>query len=226
MKLWKALWPRRSQLLVGQEFWSWLASGPFAAKSVCARLQMVSSTSGLEAKPHACKSDGGPGQTCKGQWRGPREDYESSRAPVAPGTQCWMAEGGHPPQRPSTSPRTAMQQRGHSHCLLLLGEASLPSKTCIFCCPYRLAEQGKVPASQDSLDKNIGSTSPRQSGALLNSGDGKALAQSLPMKVGVIVSRLRAWTMEASSPGLSPGSVTYQLCDLGHFPVTLFSRLY
>lgn len=53
-------------VLGGPGFWSWLASGPFAAKSVCARLQKVSSTSGLEAKPHACKSDGGPGQTCKG----------------------------------------------------------------------------------------------------------------------------------------------------------------
>lgn len=145
---------------------------------------------------------------------------------MAPRTEPWMAEGGHPPQRPSTSPRPAMQQRGHSHRLLLLGEASLPSKTCIFCCPYRLAEQGKVPASQVSFDKNIGSTSLWQSGALLNSGDGRVLAQSLPVKVSVLVLRLRAWTMEASSPGLSPVSVTYQLCDLGRFPGTLFSRLY
>lgn len=76
-----------------------------------------------------------------------------------------------------------------------------------------LAKQRKVPAGHIEVDKNIYGTSPWQSGASLNLGDGRVLGWRFPMKVGVRVLRLRVWTTEA---GLRPGSVTYHLCDPGH----------
>lgn len=92
---------------VGQEFWAWPASSPWAAKSGCARLQMVSSPPSLEAQPMCASQMEGGVKYVRGSAGAP-ERMVRAPGPLFPLGLGW----GWPREDTLQLPGPAMQHRG------------------------------------------------------------------------------------------------------------------
>ena len=152
-----------------------------AAKSTCARPQMVSSPSRPEAKSGAHQPDGVSGQNTHGAAGvAPAGPQPPQWASVALGSRPKMPPGGHA----SVASCPSQVNRAPEGTFLLppsSGACCYVSKTHGFCLPYCLAKQRKVAASEVQLHRNTSSASFWQSGESLNPRDGRAFAWRSPV---------------------------------------------